>query len=262
MPPTLGMCTSLCWTTENTRFAKGLGSLLPISMSWSTVPSRKQLVGVRVTHGASSGRPASWCTLWPALEVPGLCHLLSPAGQQLGCSHCPVDAGSSGERLTPSLLSSSRQFSGPSVAPNSGPGQLLALEEKATPYFSSLDSSIETLRKRAQDLIESINESRQKDHTFMSNFRDNLKTKVTPVPPPPYLHGRCPSGLEKGWLGQRSKGKVCRPLAFLVSDFSLRATRQSLDSLYRWESLGPILVLQPAFSLEGAHAHWCLGGRK
>lgn len=45
MPPTLGMCTSLCWITENTRFAKGLGSLPPISMSWSTVPSRKQLCG-------------------------------------------------------------------------------------------------------------------------------------------------------------------------------------------------------------------------
>ncbi|XP_055476931.1 synaptonemal complex central element protein 2 [Psammomys obesus] len=45
--------------------------------------------------------------------------------------------------------------------------------------FSSLDSSIEILKKKAQDLIESINESRQKDHALMTNFRDSLKMKVS-----------------------------------------------------------------------------------
>lgn len=83
------------------------------------------------------------------------------------------------------------------MAPDSGPGQLLTLEEKAIPYFSSLDSNIETLRKRAQNLIESINESRQKDHTFMSNFRDNLKTKVTPVP----LSHTCMGDTPVAWRG-------------------------------------------------------------
>uniref|UniRef100_H0VUS2 Synaptonemal complex central element protein 2 n=1 Tax=Cavia porcellus TaxID=10141 RepID=H0VUS2_CAVPO len=46
-------------------------------------------------------------------------------------------------------------------------------------YLSSLDSSIDILKKRAQDLIENINENRQKDHALMTNFRDSLKMKVS-----------------------------------------------------------------------------------
>ncbi|XP_026255406.1 synaptonemal complex central element protein 2 [Urocitellus parryii] len=57
--------------------------------------------------------------------------------------------------------------------------QLPALEGKPVPYFSSLESSIDILKKRAQELIENINESRQKDHALMTNFRDSLKIKVT-----------------------------------------------------------------------------------
>lgn len=60
----------------------------------------------------------------------------------------------------------------------------MVLEGKSGPYFSSLDSSIEILKKRAQELIENINESRQKDHALMTNFRDSLKTKVTD----PHMH--------------------------------------------------------------------------
>ncbi|KAK7797166.1 hypothetical protein U0070_020305 [Myodes glareolus] len=45
--------------------------------------------------------------------------------------------------------------------------------------FSSLESSIEILKKKAQELIENINESRQKDHALMTTFRDNLKKKVS-----------------------------------------------------------------------------------
>ncbi|VFV39495.1 synaptonemal complex central [Lynx pardinus] len=55
----------------------------------------------------------------------------------------------------------------------------MMLEGKSGPYFSSLDSSIDILKKRAQDLIENINESRQKDHALMTNFRDSLKIKVS-----------------------------------------------------------------------------------
>ncbi|KAG8512735.1 Synaptonemal complex central element protein 2 [Galemys pyrenaicus] len=53
------------------------------------------------------------------------------------------------------------------------------LEGKSGPYFSSLDSSIDMLKRRAQELIENINESRQKDHALMTNFRDSLKIKVS-----------------------------------------------------------------------------------
>lgn len=58
----------------------------------------------------------------------------------------------------------------------------MMLEAKSGPYFSSLDSSIDILKKRAQELIENINESRQKDHALMTNFRDSLKIKVTGSP--------------------------------------------------------------------------------
>lgn len=58
----------------------------------------------------------------------------------------------------------------------------MMLEGKSGPYFSSLDSSIDMLKKRAQELIENINESRQKDHALMTNFRDSLKIKVTDTP--------------------------------------------------------------------------------
>lgn len=58
----------------------------------------------------------------------------------------------------------------------------MMLEGKSGPYFSSLDSSIDMLKKRAQELIENINESRQKDHALMTNFRDSLKIKVTDSP--------------------------------------------------------------------------------
>ncbi|XP_006900892.1 PREDICTED: synaptonemal complex central element protein 2 [Elephantulus edwardii] len=53
------------------------------------------------------------------------------------------------------------------------------LEGKLRSYFSSLDSTIELLKKKAQDIIQNINESRQKDHELMSNFRDSLKIKVS-----------------------------------------------------------------------------------
>ncbi|XP_026906359.1 synaptonemal complex central element protein 2 isoform X2 [Acinonyx jubatus] len=63
--------------------------------------------------------------------------------------------------------------------PASANRQLMMLEGKSGPCFSSLDSRIDILKKRAQDLIENINESRQKDHALMTNFRDSLKIKVS-----------------------------------------------------------------------------------
>ncbi|XP_029771740.1 synaptonemal complex central element protein 2 isoform X4 [Suricata suricatta] len=65
------------------------------------------------------------------------------------------------------------------LVPASANHQLMTLEGKLGPYFSSLDSSIDILKKRTQELIENINESRQKDHALMTNFRDNLKIRVS-----------------------------------------------------------------------------------
>ncbi|XP_077715884.1 synaptonemal complex central element protein 2 isoform X4 [Canis aureus] len=63
--------------------------------------------------------------------------------------------------------------------PASANRQLMMIEGKSGSCFSSLDSSIDILKKRAQELIENINESRQKDHALMTNFRDSLKIKVS-----------------------------------------------------------------------------------
>lgn len=84
------------------------------------------------------------------------------------------------------------QVSSPSIATSNANRQLMMLEGKSGPYFSSLDSSIEILKKRAQELIENINESRQKDHALMTNFRDSLKIKVTRFPP--HTHCKTPVG--------------------------------------------------------------------
>lgn len=70
-------------------------------------------------------------------------------------------------------------MSSPSVA-TSGIGHPLAmLEGKTGLYFSLLDTTIDILKKRAQQLIKNINESRQKDHALMTNFRDSLKIKIS-----------------------------------------------------------------------------------
>ncbi|CAM4681944.1 unnamed protein product [Caretta caretta] len=54
-----------------------------------------------------------------------------------------------------------------------------ALDGKSSNYFAALDSNIENLQKRTQQLIEKINENRKKDHTVMSNFRESLLLKVS-----------------------------------------------------------------------------------
>ncbi|XP_030401701.1 synaptonemal complex central element protein 2 [Gopherus evgoodei] len=54
-----------------------------------------------------------------------------------------------------------------------------ALDGKSSNYFAALDSNIENLQRRTQQLIEKINENRKKDHTVMSNFRESLMLKVS-----------------------------------------------------------------------------------
>ena len=44
-----------------------------------------------------------------------------------------------------------------------------------------MDSSDDILKKRAQEQIKNINESRRKDPTLMTTFRDSLKIKVLNV---------------------------------------------------------------------------------
>ncbi|XP_059552519.1 synaptonemal complex central element protein 2 isoform X1 [Myotis daubentonii] len=98
----------------------------------------------------------------------------SPTMELIHVSHSGENLG-----LTSVSYTFKSQVSSPSVATSSANRQLMMLEGKLGPYFSSLDSSIEILKKRTQELIENINESRQKDHALMTNFRDSLKIKVS-----------------------------------------------------------------------------------
>ncbi|XP_044138874.1 synaptonemal complex central element protein 2 [Bufo gargarizans] len=75
---------------------------------------------------------------------------------------------------------SSSSLSGPS---SSNPGSDAAKtsstsEGKTSNYFAALDANVEALQKRAQSLIDKINEGRIKDQTLMKNFNTNLNIKV------------------------------------------------------------------------------------
>ncbi|XP_062975193.1 synaptonemal complex central element protein 2 [Elgaria multicarinata webbii] len=54
-----------------------------------------------------------------------------------------------------------------------------ASDSKSSSYFIALDSTIENLHERTQQLIDKINENRKKDHVLMNNFRENLLMKVS-----------------------------------------------------------------------------------
>uniref|UniRef100_W5MP54 Synaptonemal complex central element protein 2 n=1 Tax=Lepisosteus oculatus TaxID=7918 RepID=W5MP54_LEPOC len=45
-------------------------------------------------------------------------------------------------------------------------------------YFSALNSRIEEIGKKAQDLIEKLNESRKENDELMNNFQDKIMMKV------------------------------------------------------------------------------------
>ncbi|XP_060108644.1 synaptonemal complex central element protein 2 [Heteronotia binoei] len=52
-------------------------------------------------------------------------------------------------------------------------------KSKPSNYFIALDSTIESLQERTQQLIDKINENRKKDHMLMNNFRESLLMKVS-----------------------------------------------------------------------------------
>ncbi|XP_053148086.1 synaptonemal complex central element protein 2 [Hemicordylus capensis] len=52
-------------------------------------------------------------------------------------------------------------------------------DRKFSNYFTALDSTIENLQERTQQLIDKINENRKKDHALMNNFRESLLMKVS-----------------------------------------------------------------------------------
>lgn len=58
------------------------------------------------------------------------------------------------------------------------PGTEPALDGQAAQYFASLDASVEALQRRAQQLINRVNDSRKEDDAVISSFRESLLLKV------------------------------------------------------------------------------------
>ncbi|CAI5796251.1 Hypothetical predicted protein [Podarcis lilfordi] len=52
-------------------------------------------------------------------------------------------------------------------------------DSKSSSYFIALDSSIENLQERAQQIIDKMNEKRKEDQVLMNNFREGLLMKVS-----------------------------------------------------------------------------------
>ncbi|KAM6389908.1 synaptonemal complex central element protein 2 [Rhynochetos jubatus] len=65
----------------------------------------------------------------------------------------------------------------PPAAPRSG--MEAALDGQASRYFAALAASVGGLQRRAQQLIDRVNESRKEDHGVMSSFRESLLLKVS-----------------------------------------------------------------------------------
>ncbi|XP_074059623.1 synaptonemal complex central element protein 2 [Macrotis lagotis] len=84
-----------------------------------------------------------------------------------------------GKSSSPCGVQGRHRFPSPSLSVSNAENHTETSDGKTSSFFVALDASIETLQKRVQQLIDSINESRQKDHTLMSNFRDSLKLKVS-----------------------------------------------------------------------------------
>nr|XP_013006440.1 synaptonemal complex central element protein 2 [Cavia porcellus] len=176
---------------------------------WVGASPRPRVAGMSSVPGAGCGGPSAGGQAvsrsrggaaraqWPVLStdfrtagVLQLCQLSQPRGVCTGArSRVPALGAWStiGPHPAPQWpLSESgvsctfrSQIPSPCSSTSSASHQLPALEGKAGLYLSSLDSSIDILKKRAQDLIENINENRQKDHALMTNFRDSLKMKVS-----------------------------------------------------------------------------------
>lgn len=62
------------------------------------------------------------------------------------------------------------------------PGAEPALDGQAAQYFALLDASVEALQRRAQQLINRVNDSRKEDDAVISSFRESLLLKVGEEP--------------------------------------------------------------------------------
>nr|XP_008101290.1 PREDICTED: synaptonemal complex central element protein 2 isoform X1 [Anolis carolinensis] len=52
-------------------------------------------------------------------------------------------------------------------------------DSRSTSFFMALNSTIENMEQRTQQLIDKINGNRKNDHEFMNTFRENLLMKVS-----------------------------------------------------------------------------------
>nr|XP_033781391.1 synaptonemal complex central element protein 2 [Geotrypetes seraphini] len=53
------------------------------------------------------------------------------------------------------------------------------LDGKSENYFALLDSNLQCLQNRAQELIDKVNEKRKEDQTLLNNLKESLMVKVS-----------------------------------------------------------------------------------
>ncbi|XP_018593900.1 synaptonemal complex central element protein 2 [Scleropages formosus] len=80
--------------------------------------------------------------------------------------------------LSESLQHQTSDDSGISISSKS---QSCELQTENSVYFSTLSSKIDEIGKKAQDLIEKINENRAVDQEILNNFQEKLMKKVSEV---------------------------------------------------------------------------------
>ncbi|XP_029440880.1 synaptonemal complex central element protein 2-like isoform X2 [Rhinatrema bivittatum] len=80
---------------------------------------------------------------------------------------------SASETLSRNNLSSS------SLGTSCADVDMAPLDGKSENYFALLDSNLQALQNRAQELIDKVNEKRKEDQTLLSNLKESLMVKVS-----------------------------------------------------------------------------------
>ncbi|XP_053320649.1 synaptonemal complex central element protein 2 [Spea bombifrons] len=101
----------------------------------------------------------------------------APGGPERSCSPSTSKqegSGASSTQTTPRRPQSPSLFNQTSDLASS----CSSSEGKSGNYFTALEATVDALQRRAQSLIDKINEGRSKDQAIMKNFNESLAMKV------------------------------------------------------------------------------------
>ncbi|XP_030052863.1 synaptonemal complex central element protein 2 [Microcaecilia unicolor] len=81
--------------------------------------------------------------------------------------------------LAVSETQSRNDASGLSLSTSYADTEMAPLDGKSENYFALLDSHLQCLQNRAQELIDKVNEKRKEDQTLLNNLKESLMVKVS-----------------------------------------------------------------------------------